>query len=291
MHLSIVTAVNRIFIMHRPPLSHGFGGTPCAPLSRHQQRGAHGVTRSATALTARRRLHRAVATIAMTGALSAAHAPGQESRPTNAPIPLIVMEDVPLSDAIKNLARQAGINFILDPQLSDFSTGPERKSRSVSGKWENTSAEEALGAVVKQHDLVMVESPATSVTRIAPRDKEIKPVPASSVGAKTNGTIPVIMMDMVPLDQAIQSLARQAGLEITLDPRLSRPSFQSDGRLIPEPMVSVRWQNITARQALAALMDNFDLVMVEDAASGVSKITVKESAGEKPEPGKKEKRD
>jgi hypothetical protein len=267
---SLKTAVNSYFIMHRPPQSHGFGVID---------------------LTARRRLHRAVPAIAIALALLAAHAPGQESRATNVVIPRIVMEDVPLSDAINNLARQAGINFILDPQLSDLSPGSVRKFRSVSGKWENTSAEEALGAIVKQHDLVMVESPATSVTRIAPKDKEIKPVPASRVGDKTNGAIPVIMMDMVPLDQAIQSLARQARLDVTLDPRLSRPSFQPDGRLIPQPMVSVRWQNITARQALTALMDNFDLVMVEDAASGVRKITVKESAGEKPEPGKKEKRD
>src|SRR5436190_21617786 len=30
-------------------------------------------------------------------------------------IPLIVMDDVPLTDAIKNLARQAGLNYMLDP--------------------------------------------------------------------------------------------------------------------------------------------------------------------------------
>src|ERR1700694_382634 len=29
-------------------------------------------------------------------------------------IPLIVMDDVPLTDAIKNLARQAGLNYLID---------------------------------------------------------------------------------------------------------------------------------------------------------------------------------
>jgi len=33
-------------------------------------------------------------------------------------IPLIVMDDVPLTDAIKNLARQAGLNYILDPKVA-----------------------------------------------------------------------------------------------------------------------------------------------------------------------------
>ena len=33
-------------------------------------------------------------------------------------IPTIVMDEVPLTDAIKNLARQAGLNYILDPKVS-----------------------------------------------------------------------------------------------------------------------------------------------------------------------------
>src|ERR1035437_7468287 len=33
-------------------------------------------------------------------------------------IPLIVMDEVPLTDAIKNLARQAGLNYMLDPKMN-----------------------------------------------------------------------------------------------------------------------------------------------------------------------------
>ena len=51
--------------------------------------------------------------------------PKPESVPANsAPhdpnevIPLIVMDDVGLNDAIKNLARQAGLNYMLDPKVA-----------------------------------------------------------------------------------------------------------------------------------------------------------------------------
>jgi hypothetical protein len=50
---------------------------------------------------------------------------GAESPGTNAVIPLVVMDNVPLDDAIRNLARMAKINFILDPRVSlgDHITG------------------------------------------------------------------------------------------------------------------------------------------------------------------------
>src|SRR5215831_6757574 len=65
-------------------------------------------------------------------------------------IPLIVMNDVPLLDAIKNLARQANKNYIIDPQvLTNY-------GQMVSVRLENKSAQKALNAVLTKHDLVMV---------------------------------------------------------------------------------------------------------------------------------------
>jgi hypothetical protein len=43
-------------------------------------------------------------------------------------------------------------------------------------------------------------------------------------------------------------------------------------------MVSIRWERITARQALAALLDNFNLVMTEDAATFTAKISTRPDA-------------
>ena len=68
--------------------------------------------------------------------------------------------------------------------------------------------------------------------------------------------IPLIEMENVPLSDAIRQLARQAHLNVLLDPRLSEPPFT---RLT----VSIRWQEVTARDALVALLDNYGLVLVE----------------------------
>src|SRR5213594_298255 len=46
---------------------------------------------------------------------------------------------------------------------------------------------------------------------------------------------PVIEMDKVPLSEAIRQLARQAQLNILLDPRLSEPPFAG-------MTVSIRWE-------------------------------------------------
>jgi type IV pilus assembly protein PilQ len=92
---------------------------------------------------------------------------------TNAIIPLIVMDDVPLTDAIKNLARQAGINYMLDPRVSFGQVGPDGKpvaQPNVSIRWENVTASQALNALLSNYNLDMVEEPRSKISRITPRD-------------------------------------------------------------------------------------------------------------------------
>lgn len=68
--------------------------------------------------------------------------------------------------------------------------------------------------------------------------------------------IPLIEMENVPLTDAIRKIAGQARLNILLDPRLLAPPFD-------RVTVSIRWQDVTAREALTALLDNHGLVLVE----------------------------
>src|SRR5258708_14050887 len=205
------------------------------------------------------RYHFAILTLLIVISLAWMSALAGKAADTNV-IPLIVMEDVPLSDAIKNLARQAGINYILDPRVSG--SGP-----TVSGRWENKTAEQLLGTVLEEHKLVMVENTTASVARIASKDRGVKPLPANEVGSDTNKVIPVITLDDVPLDEAIKKLAAQANLKVTLDPKLSSAKATN---------VSFRWENVTAKQALAALLDNYDLIMIDDPPNSVARIMIKE---------------
>jgi hypothetical protein len=79
---------------------------------------------------------------------------------------------------------------------------------------------------------------------------------AFAAPAPADEVIPLIEMDNVPLPEAIRQIARQAHLNVLLDPRLS--AAPHNGTLI-----SFRWQNVTAKEALMALLENHGLVLVE----------------------------
>ena len=105
---------------------------------------------------------------------------------------------------------------------------------------------------------------------------------AAPAGASTPpaaATIPLIVMDDVPLMDAIRNLARQAGINYMVDPKVT---FGTGDGKTPPPSVSIRWENVTAEQALNALLGNYSLQMVEDPKSKISHVTVKDPAAPEP---------
>jgi type II secretory pathway component GspD/PulD (secretin) len=115
----------------------------------------------------------AAATVAANEAKPAAGASAPSTNATTGGvIPLIVMDDVPLTDAIKNLARQAGLNYVLDPKVGFGQPGPDGKvlNPSVSIRWENVTAEQALTALLKTYNLQMIEDPKTKIALVTAKD-------------------------------------------------------------------------------------------------------------------------
>ena len=103
--------------------------------------------------------------------------------------------------------------------------------------------------------------------------------PAAAPGA----TIPLIQFQDVPLTTAIENLARQAGLNYILDPKV--PFGQPDpvtGKVTAQPNISIRWENVTAEQALSALLTPYSLQLVDDPKTKVSRITTKDPAALEP---------
>jgi len=107
--------------------------------------------------------------------------------------------------------------------------------------------------------------------------------PASVAQSTTNApVIPLIVMDDVPLTDAIKNLARQAGLNYMLDPKIGYGQPGPDGRPTPQPSVSIRWENVTAEQALNALLNNYSLQLIEDPKTHIARVTVKDPAAPDP---------
>jgi hypothetical protein len=206
----------------------------------------------------------------------------QETDAAKSNIPLIVMDDVPLADAIKNLARQAGINYIFDPRLSaDFNgaDGELARESHVTVRWENVTAKGGLTRLLEERGIRLVEDPDSKISRFtrskaAPRASglELEAGARKVAVNETNVVVPLIVMDEVPLEVAIQLLARQAKLKVDFEPGLSAASgHRGPGALT----VSVRWENISPRQALAMLLINYNLVAVRNSEGGETGFTIK----------------
>ena len=198
---------------------------------------------------------------------------GQSADTADAAMP-IKFENVPVTIAIASLARLEGINYLLDPKLyvrADGSPVPEPIITTTN--WTPMTAKQGLAKVLKEQGLFLVEDPVTSIAEISRTNRITNPVDAKLLGGDTNQTVPIRFQD-VPIDTALDTLIRLGHLDLTLDPNVA---FDPISHMIhPQPTVSIYWVNVTARQAIIALCENYDLVIVKDAATGAVRIKLKE---------------
>ncbi len=105
--------------------------------------------------------------------------PAAEPSPAKAAsIPLIQFSDVSLTTAIENLARQANINYMLDPKIAygqPDASGQVKAEPTLSIRWENITAEKALLALLDNYGLQMVNDQQTGIARITIKDPSAPP--------------------------------------------------------------------------------------------------------------------
>jgi hypothetical protein len=203
-------------------------------------------------------------------------------------LPLVEFHDVPITTAIENLARQADINYLIDPKLfpATDAGGHAIPEPTLTFRLQNVSARVVLNRILQVRNLALIEDPVTRVARITRSDEPAPVVDASLLDMNTNdsvfytnGIIPLIQFADVPLDAALDNLIRQSAVKVALDPRITGAGDPPDSRFIPAPMVNLRWENLTAKQAIIALCQNCDLVLIKDDTTGVIQL--------KPNDGKK----
>lgn len=122
----------------------------------------------------------------------------EEGSPGTTNIPLIVMDDVPLADALRNLARHAGFSYMIDPQL--FEHWSRTGHPLVSMRWENVTALQVLAALLHNHNLEWNEDPLTKIARVRYRSDN------TSFGQ-------FVPQAAKPLKEAIQELTLRAELD------------------------------------------------------------------------------
>lgn len=223
-------------------------------------------------------------------------------------LPSIVFEDVPITTAIENLARIAGINYLIDPYSGKALTGSasdDIPEPIINLRLKNIRGSAALERLLHQYDFNLVENPVTGIARIVRSDQMINTVNGKLLGLTTNSPaptttniIPEIKFSDVPLDIGLQNLIKLCGVPIELDPRLmehppgkfvdengatfvdpkfKQPTVTYARWFDPMPVISIHWKDVTTEQAIVALCEGFDLVITKNAATGVIHINPREA--------------
>jgi hypothetical protein len=178
----------------------------------------------------------------------------------------IDLNDVSLLDALPPLGKTAGLNVQIDPALL-HQTAPDGTpipTPHVTVKWKNVTALQAMEALLNNYGWRMEWKRNDPNVRIIPAASNKDVVKMSTVNflekSPTNnaggGEETDITFNGVSLQDGIAGLSVQAGLNIIFDPMLFNQRAL-DGSPIPTPVVNLYWKNITSRQALQKLMDQY----------------------------------
>jgi type II secretory pathway component GspD/PulD (secretin) len=156
----------------------------------------------------------------------------------------------------------------------------------ASGPVGSPAAAETTGVVAT--NTAMMPAANTGTSPSATSSNETASVTATSpentnetASATTNmpavepvNVLPIQFQD-VPITTAIENLARLAGINYLLDPKIVYGQPDQNGQIKPEPTISVRWENVSAHQALLAVLDNYGLQLVVDPKTKIDRITIR----------------
>ncbi|HEV2435139.1 MAG TPA: glycoside hydrolase family 88 protein [Verrucomicrobiae bacterium] len=136
---------------------------------------------------------------------------------SGATIPLIKMENVPLFSAIRSLAKQAHIKYILDPN-SGYEPTTHELGRgvsfvdfgqpTVSGRWTNSTADHALRELLKEHNLRMEQNADDGVFLISAKETEIRHGVEQGFGAASTNTRSVPSLGVIFVGPRIWSVIK-----------------------------------------------------------------------------------
>lgn len=94
--------------------------------------------------------------------------------------------------------------------------------------------------------------------------------------------LPLVVFEDAPLTDTVKTLARQAGINLIFDPKVTATGVGADGKPLSQPNVSIRFENVTAEQALEALLANHNLIMTRDAKTKIARVSLKDANNQEP---------
>jgi hypothetical protein len=194
---------------------------------------------------------------------------------TNEALVPIEFYDVPITTALESLARLSGIDYLLDPKIGygqPDKNGQIKPEPILSVRLIKVTAKQTFIAICENYDLVIAKDPAINIVQIRVKNHPLTNfVDATLLGSDTNGTAPMEFQD-VPITTVLEALARLAGINYILDPKIGYGMPDKNGQIKPEPTLSIRWEKTTPAQAFFAICECYDWVAVKDSTTGIIRI-------------------
>ena len=189
---------------------------------------------------------------------------------TNSPEMSAGMDEA--SNAVVNAMATSATNESMPVSAETAAeTAPPMTDTNAVESTTNAAAEVAAETVTETPDTNMVEGAENAAAEDT--NAPAAPMPPS---------IPRIQFSDVPITTAIENLARLANINYMLDPKIGYGQPDANGQIKPEPTLSIRWENITAENALLALLDNYGLQLIRDKKTGIARVTIKDPTAPPP---------
>ncbi len=189
-------------------------------------------------------------------------------------------QDTPPAAAPANPAPAAQIEPVATPPPAPTNQAATIATTNPAGAPAVPIFPEVTASVTTNPAPAATESAPTNTATVATAPVATA-APAAATATNSN-IIPLIQFVDVPLTAAIENLARQANLNYILDPKINFGQPGPDGRVAAAPSISIRWENLTAEQALNTILKTYDLQIIEDANSKIARIAAKDPAASEP---------
>jgi hypothetical protein len=173
----------------------------------------------------------------------------------------VELSEVSVTDALSVLARQAERDMEVDASVEKAGARPDLLPwgpPTVKWSFKQVAPEQVLESMAGAYGLVLDRSrgPNLFKLRFANRDelkfkRAARPLPAPM---KEQRKVPILFFDEAPTFQVVQTLALQSGLNLVPSYELTLGT-NTQGTAWSETLVTVKLRNLTAQQALEAVLD------------------------------------
>lgn len=180
---------------------------------------------------------------------------------TRAAVIDVELNDVPVTDALSVLARQAERDMEVDSSVEKAGARPDKLPwgpPTVKWEFKQVAADQVLDSMAAAYGLYLDRSrgPNLFKLRFASLDelkfkRPARPLPSPT---KELRKIPILFFDEAPAFQVVQTLALQSGLNLVPSYELTLGTNKL-GTAWSETLVTVKLRSLTSQQALEAVLD------------------------------------